>query len=197
MSAENNFWQWFTENEEGLFNADFEEELFDNLATRLQQVDPHLTFELGSKSSQRDFIISAGGIKSSFPAVESLASSAPQLPRWNVIPFRPRRPLPCVLEIGGVKVSSEDVQFSLLDNGKTAGVRLFIPGFQEQDLNWKQIGYLLLDEALGEFDVESRLGLIKMYPPEASTQEKRYPLSELPHAFDTLVSRLAEKNMAT
>jgi hypothetical protein len=64
--------------------ADFDEEIFDNLATRLQRVDPRLTFELGSKSSQRDFIISAGGIKSSFPAVQSLANSAPQLPRWNV-----------------------------------------------------------------------------------------------------------------
>jgi hypothetical protein len=69
MSVESNFWQWFKKNEEELSNADFDEEIFDNLATRLQRVDPHLTFELGSKSSQRDFIISAGGIKSSFPAV--------------------------------------------------------------------------------------------------------------------------------
>ena len=78
----------------------------------------------------------------------------------------------------------------MLDNGKTAGVRLFIPSFQEDDTDWRQIGYLLLDDALGEYDVESRLGLIKMYPPDASTSEKRYPFTELPQAFDRLASKL-------
>ena len=175
MNAAIAFWQWFKQNEDGLFNADFEEAIFDHVATRLQQVDPNLTLELGPKCSQRDFIISAGGIKSSFPAVESLVDSAPELPRWNVISFRPRRSLPCVLEIGGVKVSWEDVYFSLLKNGKTIGLRLFIPGFQEQDLNWKEVGYLLLDEALGEFDVESNLGLIKMYAPRLRHKRNAIP----------------------
>ena len=40
---------------------------------------------------------------------------------------------------------------------------------QEDDVDLKQIGYLLLDEALGEYDVETRLGLIKMLSPETST----------------------------
>jgi hypothetical protein len=39
---------------------------------------------------------------------------------------------------------------------------LFIPGFREDDVALQQIGYLLLDGALGEYDVETRLGLIKM-----------------------------------
>jgi hypothetical protein len=30
----------------------------------------------------------------------------------------------------------------LLDNGKITGVNLFIPGFQEGDADWGQIGYL-------------------------------------------------------
>jgi len=86
------------------------------------------------------------------------------------------------------------VEFSLLDNGKVAGIRLFIPGFQEGDADWKQIGYLLLDDALGEFDVESHLGLIKMYPLEAATSEKRYSFLELPLLFDRLVSRLGGRS---
>ena len=86
------------------------------------------------------------------------------------------------------------MKFSLLDDGKVVGIRLFIPGFRESDTGWKQVGYLLLDEALGEYDVESSLGLIKMYAPEVSTQEKRYSLSQLPNAFDALVERLADKN---
>jgi hypothetical protein len=68
-------------------------------------------------------------------------------------------------------------------------VYLFIPSFREGDADWKQVGYLLLDDVLGEYDVESRVGLIKMVPPEGHTELERYPLAELPAAFDQLVSR--------
>jgi hypothetical protein len=202
MIKEQGFWDWFIAHEAELYTFDPESEpererLFDNLETELQRVHPKLTFAFGPRGDKRQFVISAAGLKSGFPSVVSLVDAAPRLERWCVIAFRPRRPLPCVLEIAGVEVSSEDIQYSLLHNGKTVGIRLFIPGFQERDSNWQQIGYLFLDETLGEFDVESKLGLITMYPPEAATHEKRYPLGELPHAFDTLVSRLAEKNRAT
>ncbi len=71
-----------------------------------------------------------------------------------------------------------------------AGINLFIPGFRENDANLTQIGYLLLDEALGEYDVETRLGPIKMFWPEACADGERYPLARLPALFDQLVSQL-------
>jgi hypothetical protein len=76
------------------------------------------------------------------------------------------------------------------DDGKTAGIYLFLPGFREGDADLKQIGYLLLDDVLGEYDVESRLGLIKMLSPDSLTDGERYPLAELAARFDVLVSRL-------
>jgi hypothetical protein len=195
MTKEQEFWDWFIAHETELFTFDPENEsewerLFDKLEVELHKVHPKLTFTFGPRAAKREFVISAAGLKSVFPAVVSLVDAAPCLERWHVIAFRPRRPLPCVLEIGGGRVSSEDVQFSLLDNGKTVGIRLFIPGFQEQDAKWKQIGYLLLDETLGEYDVETRLGLIMMLPPDASTNGERHPLADLPMFFDQLVSRL-------
>jgi hypothetical protein len=54
----------------------------------------------------------------------------------------------------------------------------------------KQIGYLFLDDTLGEYDVESRLGLIKMLSPDTPTDWDRYPLADLPALFDGLVDRL-------
>jgi hypothetical protein len=195
MKNEQTFWSWFQFNEEAIFNVGTnQDELFDEIGRSLQEVSPNLTFELGPPLPSRDFIISADGIKDLFPVVKSLVAAAPKLRRWNVIAFRPRRILPCVVELGAKKIDSEDVKFSLLDDGKVVGIRLFIPGFRESDTGWKQVGYLLLDEALGEYDVESSLGLIKMYAPEVSTQEKRYSLSQLPNAFDALVERLADKN---
>lgn len=191
MTRQQQFWKWFREHSNELFDFERDQErIFDQLATELQKVDPNLTFEFGPKGAKREFVISAGGIKKAFPAVSALAQSAPALDRWQVTAFRPRRMSANVLEFRGKRVDPKTVQFSLLDNGKIAGIYLFIPGFQEDDTDLKQIGYLLLDEALGEYDVEARLGLIKMLSPDANTNTQRYPLPHLPAQFDELVARL-------
>lgn len=195
MTAQDAFWEWFLQNERRLFefdplDEDTREKLFDEIADQLQAVDRGLTFEFGPPDSVREFVISAAGIKSAFPAVSALTASAPRLARWRVTAFRPRR-IPIVpVEINGKCVGPEDVHFTLVDNGKVAGIYLFIPSFVESDVDFKQIGYLLLDEALGEYDVETRLGLIKMLPPDAQTAGKRHPFSELPGLFDKLVGIL-------
>ena len=54
----------------------------------------------------------------------------------------------------------------------------------------KAIAYLLLDESLGEYDVESHLGLITMHLPDTNTDGKRHPFTELPKQFDELVESL-------
>ncbi len=156
----------------------------------MQKVDPKLAFEFGPKAPTREFVISAGGIRPLFPTVVSLAGAAPSLNPWKVTAFRPRR-APCVVELRGKRVDPKDVKFTLPVNGKTAGIQLFIPGFQETDTDLKQIGYLLLDHALGEYDVESRLGLID---PETQTDGDRYPLADLPALFDRLVARLERRS---
>jgi hypothetical protein len=67
---------------------------------------------------------------------------------------------------------------------------LFIPGFEDEDEDIQQIAYLLLDSLLGEYDVETKLGLIKLFSPEANIQGERYPLSALPNAFNELTAKL-------
>lgn len=194
-NPEQKFWRWFIQHEPDLleFEADSvtdRERIFDQLAIELQKINPHLTFEFGPKKAKREFVVSADGIKSAFPAVVSLVNAAPQLDGWQVIAFRPRRTPISRVEIREKRVDPKEVQFSLLDNGKTAGIHLFIPGFREDDSDWKSIGYLLLDEALGEYDVEARLGLIKMMPTDTRMEWERHPLAELPAAFDQVVARL-------
>jgi hypothetical protein len=185
------FWAWFLQHEAELFDFESDRDrLFDRLAAALRKVNPDLVFEFGPKQTKREFVISAGGIKSAFPAVVEIVNAAPILDRWQVTAFRPRRTPLSSVEFRGKRVYPKDVQFSLLNSGKTAGIYLFIPGYQEGDVDLKQIGYLLLDEALGEYDVESRLGLIKILSPQTPTDGERYPLGDLPAQFDELVSRL-------
>ncbi|HZQ23322.1 MAG TPA: hypothetical protein VFA89_11030 [Terriglobales bacterium] len=196
MTTQEQFWKWFTQHEPELFSFDpgleaEREALFDQLASELQKVDPDLTFEFGPNAPRREFVISAGGMKRAFPVVASLVDAAPHMDRWQVTAFRPRRAVPNIVQFRDKRVDPKDVQFSLMDNGKMAGIYLFIPGFRQEDSDFKQIGYLLLDETLGEYDVEARLGLIKMLPADAGgSKGDRHPLSELPTLFDRLVSRL-------
>jgi hypothetical protein len=193
------FWNWFVEHEQDLFNFEKDKErIFDELADELQKVDGDLTFEFGPKEATREFVISAGGIKRAFPAVTALTAAAPRLKNWKITAFRPRRdidqtdPLKTVAFRDKV-VDARNVQFTLLDNGQIAGIYLFIPGFKNEDADLQQIAYLLLDSLLGEYDVETKLGLIEIFSPEAKTQWERYPLSALPKAFDELTAKLKGK----
>jgi hypothetical protein len=195
MTPQEEFWKWFLLHEAKLFSFDpsdveERERIFDELAIELGKINPRLGFEFGPNEVVREFVVSAFGVKSAFGDVMSLVNIAPSLTRWRIIAFRPRRNPINTVEFGGKHIHPEEVQFILLNNGRNAGINLFIPGFHEDDADLKMVGYLLLDEALGEFDVETRLGLIKMLPPETQTEGKRYPLPQLPDLFDKLVSRL-------
>jgi hypothetical protein len=186
-----NFWKWFIQHQAELLNFEVDQErIFDELAAELQKVDPDLCFEFGPGKTQREFIVSAGGIKRAFPAVVSLVDAAPSLPQWQIIAFRPRRTPINAIEFRGKSIDPNDVQFTLLDNGETCGLYLFIPDIRDDDFDLQQIGYLLLDEALGEYDVETQLGLIKMLSPDTPTKGDRHRFEDLPALFEQLVSRL-------
>jgi hypothetical protein len=193
MSAQQEFWKWFLEHEDVLFQFENSKEAtFEELAKQLNKVDPDLTFEFGPiRDGMREFILSAGGIKRAFQAVLDLAAEAPELPRWNIRAFRPQRAVLNKIEFRGKQVHPKDVRFSLLHNGKAPGIYLFLPGPAGLDVDLRQIGYLMLDEALGEFDVETKVGLIKMFSSsEAGNFGETLPIQELPFQFEQLLKSL-------
>lgn len=194
-SPEARFWEWFVANEEKLYrqsNKDVEarENLFDRLLLQLHQVDKHLAFEFSSPQPVREFIFSADGIPESFPAVLRLREAAPSLARWELIAFRPRRDPLSSISMDGLELNSKDFAFTLLTKDKTIGLDLFIPDYREEDLRFRMIAYLFLDQALGEFDVEKKLALIEFLPAEAPQKYERHSFKELPGQFDALYNRL-------
>jgi hypothetical protein len=194
MTPQQEFWKWFSEHESELLDFEIDREsIFDQLSNQLKRPDPDLTFEFGPKREPREFVVSAGGIKRAFPSVSALLAAAPKLERWRFTAFRPRRIPLNIVEFRGKRIDPKDVQFSLLDDGTTAGIYLFIPGYRDGDADFKQIGYLMLDEALGEYDVESKVGLIKMLSPESPTDGDRHLLSELPMRLDELAMQLRKR----
>lgn len=188
-TLEQNFWQWFKDNESSLYDFEKDQErTFDRLSAELHKVNPNLTFEFGpKKDGKRDFVISADGIREVFPAVEALFASAPPLPHWRVIKFRPRRD-PMDISLGGVTVKAETVLIEVIPNSGKADLTVTMPGYAQETSNaCKQIGYLMLDQALGEYDVETRVGGISFVATPISGN-KTVHLKQLPKVVDAALA---------
>lgn len=188
-TPESDFWQWFQKNQSSLFDFERDQErVFDKLAAEMHKVDPSLTFEFGpKKSGQREFVISADGIRDAFPKVETLFAAAPSLPKWQFIKFRPRRQ-PFDLEYAGISVKASSVTVVLQPDDKKVGLTLLIPGYTKSvHKEYMGIAYLFLDQTLGEYDVETRVGFIHVQEP--SSNVPAVPLSQLPSAFDSFLAK--------
>src|SRR5690349_4035180 len=102
-SPESEFWAWFKKEEARLFSFESNQDaVFESLGNAMHRVNPDLTFEFGPiEDGKRQFVISAGGISSAFPAVERLYDAAPSLSRWQWVKFRPRRSVISDIDVGG------------------------------------------------------------------------------------------------
>ena len=195
-TKEQTFWKWFEKNQEDLFHFEKDREaIFDRLTKALNKVHVDLTFEFSPvrKDGTREFVISAGGIKSAFPSVEALHAAAPKLSKWTILKYRPRRFPINDLEFAGRKVKATDVHYAIFkdQNPKKLGIMIFLDGYTEQEKAsvWGQIGYLFLDEALGEYDVETCVGAIVFFNRGSKYFQQAHPLSELPGHFDEKLGR--------
>ena len=190
-SPETQFWGWFEKNQDTLFHFEKDQErTFDKLKAAMSKVHPDLTFEFGpDKNGKREFVISADGLKDAFPAVESLHACAPELSRWTFIKFRPRRPA-MPIQIGDLKLELSDVEVAVEDDGDKAGFTVFIKGYDEsQRGQFGQAAFLMLDQAIGEYDMETKVGFIELKPFEQDSEYKRHSLDHLPQMFDKFMER--------
>ena len=186
-SPEQRFWKWFERNQDSLF--DFEkskEQTFDQLGIEMHKLNPSLTFEFGPKEDgRREFTISADGIRGAFPEVEALYAAAPTLPRWKFVKFRQRRS-PYDVSYGGVTVKAASVALQAEPVGDKVNVSIFIPGYSESTKQaCTTIAYLLLDQAVGEYDVETRIGEIRI-DDISKAPAQTFPLRDFPKIIDRL-----------
>ena len=131
------FWRWFRQHEAELFDFERDQEaVFGRLAKAMYAVHKDLTFEFGPKEDGcREFIISAGGLKEAFPAVQSLYQTRPKLQRFRVIAFRPRRMDAHDVELGGLRIRRSDVYYKLCKDAdpQKIGILLFLPAYSSAD----------------------------------------------------------------
>jgi hypothetical protein len=187
-SPEEKFWKWFVQNQDMLFEFEKDQEnIFYRLAAEMKKVHPDLTFEFSPvfENEKREFVISAGGIKKAFPAVETLFDSAPRLSKWKFIKFRPRRKPLNDLNFGGKSITASEVHYKMYDDQEKVGLIVFLDGYNDAELDiYGNIGYLFLDQALGEYDIEMKVGFIEFHSRESEYFEGARPITELADHFD-------------
>ncbi len=189
-TPEENFWGWFRKNDSALFHFEKDQErIFDRLAAEMNKIHPSLTFEFGPVTEgKREFVISADGIKDAFPAVESLYAVAPLLERWIWIKFRPRR-TPMDIEFNNVSVKADDAFCTIEPDGDKAGITFYIRGYQpERQETYQGITFLMLDQALGEYDVETHVGFIETRDFSDESPLEKKPLKDVSKIFDDFLA---------
>jgi len=184
------FWKWFQNNEDIIFDFETDREhIFDRLKFQLGKVNNGLTYEFGpiKDNGTREFIISADGIKNVFQAVERLFNEKPELKRWEVIKYRPRKYPINDITMSNITIKADEVNYILFDdqNPDKVGIMLFFQDyFTDEKGTMDQVGYLILDEALGEYDVETRVGAIFFESKDSEYYVQSHPLKDLAKDFN-------------
>ena len=190
-TPESDFWKWFIANDAILFDFERDQEkIFDTVSEALGKVDPRLTFEFGPKENgRREFVISADGIRDAFPKVEALYAAAPAMPHWTVLKFRPRREAMDV-SYADVSVAAKSVFVDLEPAGRKINLIFHVPGYAAAKRKaFFGITLLLLDGALGEYDVATKVVGVDV-EPMLTAEAGLVPLAELPARFDALFAQL-------
>lgn len=189
-TQQQNFWTWFEGNRDFMTGyASNTSAVTQAVGRRLQNVDRGLTYEMGQAADGvYEFIVSANGVRDVFPEVIKLVKAAPEIEGWRIIAFRPRRPdaLQSKLEYAGFSVSGSDVWYRSEEAGDHFNLTVLVKGL-DGDNEKKAIGaaFIMLDLALGEFDVATKLRSINFgaLPPDPESQGLK-PLNELPREVD-------------
>lgn len=167
VSSEEQFWKWFESNSDSLMNLRrTHRRVIEGLQSELSKVREGLTFEIGSKESYgHDFVVSADGAPEHFSSVIRLVGAAPVLPGWRIIAFRQPRGTDFTIDFGGHKLSLAEVWFSATPNGYLLDLTLYVGRLGSRNKESIMGAILIaLDTALGEFDVETRIGRIEWKP---------------------------------
>jgi hypothetical protein len=190
------FWRWFQANESRLFDFESDrEKIFGELGIQLHRIRSELTFEFGPQhDGKREFVISADGIKDAFPAVIALADASPSLPRWKITKFRPRRGFQSPVTINGFRIAPDQLRFTIQSDGDKAGLTLFIEGYNPTEREkCASAVYLMLDQTLGEYDVETKAGFIELESASAPSRLVKQPFSSLAENFDRWLESTSKK----
>jgi hypothetical protein len=166
QTEDERFWAWFQRN--GARLLDFEADrdaIFRDLTKAIRRVDDGLAYEFGPPASPREFVVSADGIIARFPTVIRLVEAAPAMPDWRVIAFRQPGRSDLSIEFQGQCLTASDLWFRISRREGRTELAVHIRGLTDANMRLLAgAAFLLLDNALGEYDVATQIGAIEWLP---------------------------------
>jgi hypothetical protein len=190
------FWAWFEQNEDRLFTSiGAESQAFRELTRELRRVSPGLVAEVGHiESRRRELTFSADGMAELFPVVNELVQSAPALDRWCFVALRPRRGARTI-EMGSLRITPEDVRVSCARDGQRVGLQIYMRGYHDTPSQlYEQAAFVLLDSAVGEHDVETKVGFVEIFP--LGETPGTISLDELGDVIDSMLDEVEDLRQA-
>ncbi|SUV04241.1 Uncharacterised protein [Priestia megaterium] len=188
--TEKEFWSWFEKNSEDYFQLDEKnyDLLFNKLGLQLSKYHKDLTFEFSVEISQgkREFIISAEGMISAFPAVIKLVEEAPTLEKFNIVAFRQRQNSEQEIYFEGIVLNTEDIFFTYREDKQMncVDIVIYIKGYREENDQFIAATFIMLDSLIGEYDVGVKLGEINFEPYQG--EKEAQPILNLVSLVDKL-----------
>ena len=184
------FWVWVTANVDALKGVKTgHEPTTEALSAELTKVQPGLVFELGVGREPFELIISADGELTLFPVVKRLVAAAPAIPGAKIIAFRPRKAVEqFAMDFEGRRLSGADLSFRALPDTARPGrvaIELYVDGWDDAKAKGlRNAAFLLLEAAVGEFDLETKVGAIEILPLPEKPKAPLKPLADLPATLD-------------
>ncbi len=189
-TGEQRFWKWFKKNELKIYQFEKNQEpVLDEISEQLSKYKEGVVFEISEeRNGKREFIISADGLKELFPAVEALKAAAPLLEKWSIIAFRPRMEdySKFKLDYAGKEFDPANIWIYYRIQDGYFDLIIYHPEYSEAERNAFISGaYILLDMALGEYDVVTGIRYIDhQILPDNPEAEGLKPFSILREIFD-------------
>jgi len=157
------------------------------LSEELHRVNQRLVFELGTAhDSVNELIISADGLHELIPTVEGLVRAAPSIPGWRIIAFRPRTGTRFSVKFDGYSLRPDQVWFRAEPDRSKTGLWIYIPDAEgPRRESATGAAFILLDMAIGELDVMTKVGFIEFRPlPPRPIEGGLHQLKDLPEVID-------------
>jgi hypothetical protein len=188
-SPEQKFWDWFSDNSEKYYSSSRSDgDLLAELSDKLKKIDKNFCFEMSSpgKDGKRQLVISADGIKSSFPKLVDFVALAPDLEQWEIYAFRQRSKNPddMQIEVRNIKLNFSDIYFNYELAGDKLDLFVYVKEYDDKNDAYKFAIYIILDSTLGEYDLEMKIGKIKFFKLGDSSKDDLLPLNRLPMIVD-------------
>jgi hypothetical protein len=173
-------------------------EVFAELIRELRYVDNDLSAalipEIDSDPSTLALVISPSGYPDLLSLAQDVANASPFNDLFHTIACTPRSVTPPTgVMIDGQETPLQKFTFQLHEGRGLVNVTIGIPGYQYgYDEEYNEVVFRLLDLLLGERDVMTKVGDIRLVPV-ALVESGEYPaLNSLPAAFDAFAGTMSE-----